>query len=95
YHPYESRFVKAAKEHGFGAKADALAGALFEMSDNVVQHGAEGGALPPKGVIGYHVEEGRLTFAVADVGRGVLASLLSSCIVYATIVLIENAFSSF
>lgn len=38
YHPFESRFKKAAKDAGFGNMATALSGALFEMADNIAQH---------------------------------------------------------
>jgi hypothetical protein len=74
YHPFESRFCKAAKEAGFGGMADALTGALFEMADNVVQHSGAG-STDARGLIGYYVCDGHVAFAVGDSGRGVLASL--------------------
>ena len=75
YHPFESRFCKAAKASGFGEMADALAGALFEMADNVVQHSGNSLANASPGLIGYYVSDGHIAFAVGDAGRGGLASL--------------------
>jgi hypothetical protein len=54
-------------------RARGLAAALQEMVDNVVQHAALGDA--PVGVVGYEVSDQHFAFAVADLGRGVLASL--------------------
>jgi hypothetical protein len=51
----------------------ALSGALAEMVDNVVDHAGLGDA--PTGVVAYEVDEGRFGFAIADIGRGILASL--------------------
>ena len=73
YHPFESRFTKAAREAGFGSRADGLTGAMFEMADNVVQHSAETKSAP--GLIGYYVCDGHVAFAIGDLGRGVFASL--------------------
>ncbi len=53
--------------------AAALANALFEMVDNVVEHAGMGDE--PTGVVGYQVSSDEFTVAVADLGRGVLASL--------------------
>jgi len=75
YHPFESRFRKAAKEAGFGNKADGLTGALFEMADNVAQHSGSNCSCPAPGLIGYYVCDGHVAFAIGDLGRGVLASL--------------------
>ena len=75
YHPFESRFCKAAKTSGFGDMADALTGALFEMADNVVQHSGLDSANASPGLIGYYVCDGHVAFAVGDAGRGVLTSL--------------------
>jgi hypothetical protein len=75
FHPFESRFCKAAKAAGFGDMADALTGALFEMADNVVQHSGTDLAGAAPGLIGYYVCDGHVAFAVGDAGRGVLASL--------------------
>ena len=75
YHPFESRFCKAAKEAGFGNMAVGLTGALFEMADNVVQHSSANGASPAHALVGYHVESDHVAFAIGDIGRGCLASL--------------------
>lgn len=75
YHPFESRFRKAAKEAGFGDKADSLTGALFEMADNIAQHSGPSSITPCPGLIGYYAHDGHVAFAVGDSGRGVLASL--------------------
>lgn len=75
YHPFESRFRSAAKQAGFGRMADALSGALREMADNVAQHSGNGQSSPAPGLIGYHVSAGNVSFAIADLGRGVLNSL--------------------
>jgi len=75
YHPFESRFRKAAADAGFGKKSVALAGALFEMADNVVQHGGNDSGSPPPGLIGYYICDGHVSFAIGDAGRGVLNSL--------------------
>ena len=75
YHPFESRFCKAAKQAGFGKKAKALAGALYEMADNVAQHSGADRSFPSPGMIGYYICDGHVAFAVADLGRGVLNSL--------------------
>lgn len=75
YHPFESRFTKAAKEAGFGDIADSLTGALFEMADNIAQHSGPSSATPCPGLVGYYAHDGHVAFAVGDSGRGVLASL--------------------
>lgn len=51
----------------------ALAGALAEMVDNVVEHSGLGDE--PLGVVGYEVTPEQVSFAVGDLGRGVLHSL--------------------
>ncbi|WNG33297.1 hypothetical protein F0U61_06450 [Archangium violaceum] len=55
----------------------ALSKVFFEMADNVVQHSTEIEGEPALGIWGYHVESRWASFAVADVGRGVLRSLHS------------------
>jgi len=75
YHPFESRFCKAAKQAGFGDKAAALAGALYEMADNVAQHSGADSHNPSPGLLGYYICDSHVAFAVADFGRGVLNSL--------------------
>ena len=76
HHLFEGRFTAALKAGGFGTKTSmALAGAFKEMADNIVQHSAPAGHPPATGVLGYSVAQKTMTFVVADVGRGVLASL--------------------
>lgn len=75
YHPFKSRFCKAAKQAGFGKKAEALSGALGEMADNVAQHSGSNPACPALGIIGYYICEGHISFSIADLGRGALDSL--------------------
>ena len=75
YHPFESRFCKAAKQAGFGHKAEALSGALGEMADNVAQHSGSDPACPAAGIIGYYICDGYVAFSIADLGRGALHSL--------------------
>ncbi|WP_437769006.1 ATP-binding protein [Sorangium sp. So ce764] len=53
--------------------AFALAAVLDEMVDNVVEHAGLGDA--PVGVVAYEVSGQHFGFGVADLGRGVLASL--------------------
>lgn len=75
HHLFESRFTASVRDAGFGRKATALAGAFFEMADNVTQHSGVSSTQPARGILGYQVEPDRMTFSVGDVGRGVLASL--------------------
>jgi len=75
YHLFESRFTAAVRQAGFGRKSTALAGAFFEMADNITQHSGPSSVNPARGILGYQVESEQMTFGVGDVGRGVLASL--------------------
>jgi len=75
YHPFESRFAKSARNAGFGRVAEALAGALREMTDNVVEHSGYSSKGSVAGLVGYHVIDGHAAFAVCDSGRGALESL--------------------
>jgi hypothetical protein len=72
---FQERFVRTLKAANFTPSfANALAGALVEMTDNVIQHSRrEPGEFA--GIAGYNVIEGYMAFAVADVGQGVLSSL--------------------
>lgn len=71
---FEIRFDRSAQNVGFPAKtAHALHGALHEMVENAVIH-AEA---PTSILVGYQAMSGVALFSVADVGRGVLASLRS------------------
>jgi len=54
-------------------KARGLVAALHEMVDNVLEHAGLGDE--PRGLVAYAVTEADLCFAVADLGRGVVASL--------------------
>ena len=76
YHPFESRFAKAAQNAGFGTETSmGLAGALREMADNVAQHSGSDSSNPAPGLIGYYICDSHVAFAVGDAGRGSLASL--------------------
>lgn len=70
------RFARSLQKQGFGRSLSlSLSKAFAEMSDNIIRHSGESRDAPANGVIAYHVEDRRMTFAVADVGRGVLSSL--------------------
>jgi anti-sigma regulatory factor (Ser/Thr protein kinase) len=71
------RFERSLKENGgFNSSlALALARVLGEMADNIIEHSSQQGVAPARGIVGYRVDAGRMTLAVADVGRGVLNSL--------------------
>jgi len=73
---FQSRFARSLEKQGFGKKLSlALSKAMQEMADNIVQHTGSDEDHPARGLVGYHVEERWMTYAVAGVGRGVLASL--------------------
>jgi hypothetical protein len=71
------RFERALRVHGGFEKklATGLSGALAEMAGNVVEHAVPQGRPPAPAIVGFHVEKDVVTYAVADLGRGVLASL--------------------
>jgi anti-sigma regulatory factor (Ser/Thr protein kinase) len=70
------RFKRSLQQHGFSRTlALSLSKALAEMSDNIIQHSSENKNAPANGVIAYCVEDNIMTFAVADIGQGVLNSL--------------------
>ena len=76
---FQSRFARTLQANGFSrTTALGLAGAFAEMADNIVQHSGENSQAPARGVVGYHVQHRWVSFAAADIGRGVLASLRSS-----------------
>jgi anti-sigma regulatory factor (Ser/Thr protein kinase) len=76
---FQERLVRSLKAAGVTRDlAYAYAGALAEMSDNVVQHSEDEGKASFSGLAGYHVEAGYFAFSVVDVGRGILSSLRSS-----------------
>ena len=73
---FQGRFKRSLQQRGFGTKmALALSKAMGDMADNVVQHSAKTTASSAPGIVGYHVGARSMTYAVADVGRGVLDSL--------------------
>lgn len=71
------RFERALKLHGgFAQKlATSLSSALAEMVGNVIEHSTPQGHLAQPSIVGFQVEKDSMTYAVADLGRGVLASL--------------------
>lgn len=80
HHPewnlFLERFGARLVAHGFPSKLSrALSGAMGEMVDNVVSHSATEDCPPAAGIVAVHVEDGWMAYAVADCGRGVLASL--------------------
>ena len=69
---FQGRFKRSLEKHGFGKKLSlALSKAMQEMADNIVQHSGRDEEHPSAGLVAYHVEESWMTYAVADVGRGV------------------------
>jgi len=73
---FQDRFSRSLKANGFGPSlAKALSKAMEEMTDNVIQHSGVDKYHQANGVIGFHTASRCMTFAVADVGRGVLESL--------------------
>lgn len=64
----ENAAVVAGLARGLAA---GLMGALGELLDNVFEHSGR----PESGVVAYAASDGAFEFVVADVGRGVLASL--------------------
>lgn len=75
HHLFEGRFDKGLKSCGFGGVSKAFVGAFKEMADNVVQHSGRINQKHWRSVIGYHVSDGCMAYAVGDVGIGVLSSL--------------------
>lgn len=70
------RFKRSLDQEGFGnLLSNGLAAALEEMADNASRHSGPTKARPASGIVGYHVANRRMTFAVSDIGRGVLNSL--------------------
>lgn len=55
--------------------ARAITAAYAEMVDNVICHASSRGAPRPPAIVGFSVSSTEFEFAVADLGRGVLASL--------------------
>lgn len=72
-------FGEGLIRHGFPRPlARALSGAFGEMADNVVSHSTPESLPPAPGIVAFHMEPGWMAYAVADTGRGVLASLVTS-----------------
>ncbi len=72
------RFTRSLKTHGFDHLAAGIAKSLFDMADNVIQHSGNDTAHAAVGAVGYEVGDRCCVFAIADVGRGVLASLVTN-----------------
>lgn len=69
---FQEQFRMALRGSGMEKDfASALAGALHEMASNAVEHSAS----PAPPVACFEVGRGSWSFAVVDIGRGVLASL--------------------
>jgi hypothetical protein len=75
---FQERFKRSMLRSGIPDNfAWALVKVLSEMTDNVIQHsGTSDGSF--SGFVGYYVENLSVTFAVADLGCGVLARLKNS-----------------
>jgi hypothetical protein len=74
---HRARFAKSLREITAlnPEVARGIAGAYYEMVDNIVEHAAVPGDPLPRGLVGFVVDERGFSFSVADLGRGVLASL--------------------
>lgn len=73
------RFKRSLEQAGFGKLlSNGLAAALEEMADNASRHSGPAKEHPAAGLVGYHVANRQMTFAVSDIGRGVLSSLRSN-----------------
>ena len=67
------RHLKAA---GFdGNFSFALSKVFTELAQNVPDHSAENQSAQSPSLVGFHIRDGKAVFGVADVGRGILASL--------------------
>jgi hypothetical protein len=75
---FQERFVRASISVGHSSQfAHALAGVLGEMCDNIVDHSEWKGDVFSS-LIGYAVTNEFTSFAVSDLGKGILASLRTS-----------------
>lgn len=73
------RFARSLQKHHFPAQlAQALAVAFGEMADNIIQHSGPTPETSALGIVGYHVADSWMTFAVGDIGRGILSSLTTA-----------------
>ena len=69
------RFERSLRNSGFKNRFPKLISqGLLEIADNIARHSSVSG-LPINGVLGYHVEQEKMNYVAADLGRGVLASL--------------------
>ncbi len=72
---FADRFRRSLVQRQFSSTlASALSKAMAELADNVVEHSAAAGDRC-RGLVAFHVEDHWLSLVVADVGRGVLATL--------------------
>lgn len=70
------RFRRTLNVNGrFNHMSRGISMAMREMADNAIQHSGPDDHRPAAGAMAYEVREGAATFAVVDVGRGVLQSL--------------------
>jgi hypothetical protein len=74
-HGLYDRFRRSLLNNGFGQLSWGIAKAMAEMADNAIQHSGADELHPERGAMGYAVEQGAATFAIVDIGRGMLASL--------------------
>lgn len=73
---FQQRFSRSLRNNGFSnTLSTALAGALSEMTDNILEHSQSAHKPSASGVIGFQVNPRLAIFSIADVGQGVLASL--------------------
>lgn len=73
---HRDRFARSLKQEGFGKPtAYGLVGAYLEMADNAQDHSGTDEQHPAPALAAFHVAPGRMAYGVADLGRGVLASL--------------------
>jgi anti-sigma regulatory factor (Ser/Thr protein kinase) len=74
---FQMRFSRSLEQAGFGKElARAIAVALGEMADNIIQHANQ--PAWAHGIVAYQVASRAMCFVVADVGQGVLKSLSKS-----------------
>jgi anti-sigma regulatory factor (Ser/Thr protein kinase) len=70
---FQMRFSRSLENAGFGKELGrAIAVALGEMADNIVQHANQ--LADVHGIVAYQVSSRAMCFAVADVGQGILKS---------------------
>jgi hypothetical protein len=73
---FQENFVKRAQGCGFERQfVYGLVGAFNEIAQNIADHSSPEGQPMSLGWVGYNIVAGEVHFAVADIGRGCLASL--------------------